>query len=168
MGLTAEHLREVLRYSPSTGRFVWRVKPGKNMTAGTTAGCLSKESGYVLIGVGGRLYRAHRLAWLYMTGTWPEALVDHRNRVRSDNRWANLRLATPKQSSENITLRSDNTSGVRGVRRPSRASGSKGWHARIYHHGKEIHLGIFKRKADAVLARRAAEQTLFTHSEHAC
>lgn len=87
--VTASRLREVMDYDPATGAFTWRTKCGSK-AAGGIAGTPHKE--YVRIQVDGRLYRAHRLAWLYMTGEWPIE-VDHRNGVGSDNRWGNLRPA---------------------------------------------------------------------------
>ena len=89
--LTAERLRELLSYDPDSGLFT-RLKqtaPHKGL-AGSIAGCLN-DHGYVLISVESHQYRAHRLAWLYMTGSWPEHEVDHINGQRDDNRWCNLR-----------------------------------------------------------------------------
>jgi len=163
MGLTVERLRERLRYDPETGIFIWKYASGQGRRAeGTKAGHTSKESGYVLLWVDDRLYRAHRLAWLYVTGEWPPKLLDHRDRNRSNNRWANLRLANDKQNSENASLRSDNTSGSRGIRFDRNR-----WVARIYHEGREIYLGRFERRTDAEMARVCAERKYFTHSEAA-
>lgn len=68
-----------------------------------------------MIGVDGTKYLAHRLAWLYMTGEWPEFEIDHINRSRADNRWDNLRKADRREQSGNIALPSHNTSGRKGV-----------------------------------------------------
>ena len=43
-------------------------------------------------------YRAHRLIWKWMTGDDPEREIDHINQDPYDNRWENLRLATPAQN----------------------------------------------------------------------
>lgn len=89
--LTAEQLRAAIRYNPRTGEFLWRTpKPGRPISgrAGTVL-----PSGYVSVTIDYRRYYAHRLAVLYMTGAWPASLVDHRNTIRSDNRWRNLRDA---------------------------------------------------------------------------
>src|SRR6202035_4009666 len=98
--LTAERLREFIHYDPLTGVFTWLVLPvcrgprfvgrGPNQVrVGGIAGCVSKSNGYRRIKIGGHPYCAHRLAWLYMTGTWPKDEIDHINRVRSDNRFCN-------------------------------------------------------------------------------
>lgn len=89
--LTAERLRELLNYDPSTGHFFW-VRPQSNRAkAGARAGHGCKTHGYWIVGVDGSSYRAHRLAWLFVHGKWPEYEVDHLNAVRDDNRIANLR-----------------------------------------------------------------------------
>jgi hypothetical protein len=159
--LTAERLRAVLRYEPETGVFTWR-HARRGVVAGSIAGCLSKESGYVLICIDGCLYRAHRLAWLYVKRQWPPRLLDHRDRDRANNRWTNIRMADDKQNSENTSLRSDNESGIRGV-----AWNRGRWRARIFSGGREIHLGRFDDLLSAAGARLAAERKHFTHSEGA-
>lgn len=161
MGLTAERLRERLKYDPITGVFTWLPAQGKGRRKeGTVAGHRSKDSGYVLLWVDDRLYRAHRLAWLYVTGGWPPRLIDHKDRNRANNCWSNLRLANDKQNSENASLRCDNTSGARGIRFDRNR-----WVARIYTEGREIYLGRFEQRPEAEKARLAAEKKFFTHSE---
>jgi len=113
--LTAERLREVLRYEPETGVFVWRVRAARRIHVGAVAGNISPSSGYRFIGVDCRLYGAHRLAWLYMTGEWPKHQVDHVNMDCADNRWANLRDATCSQNTANSCVRINNKSGFKGV-----------------------------------------------------
>jgi len=100
--LTAERLREVLHYDPETGAWTWLVAPRKGRSyVGQRAGAL-KDDGYRIIGIDGVRYRSNRLAWLYMTGAWPEADVDHRDRAsRGDDRWTNLRAATRSQNQGN-------------------------------------------------------------------
>ena len=85
--LSQKRLKELLVYDPETGVFTWIT--GLHKVAGT-----KHHSGYVLIKIDYVLHSAHRLAFLYMTGTWPHDTVDHINRVKNDNRWANLRDVT--------------------------------------------------------------------------
>lgn len=122
--LTAERLHEVLTYWPETGDFYWTnsSRPGWN---GKRAGSPS-SGGYLQILVDGRPHRAHRLAWLYMTGAWPELEVDHRDRDRTNNRWDNLRLSTDSQQCRNRSTTRLNTTGILGVSR-TRA----GWRVQI-------------------------------------
>lgn len=72
--LTQCRLRELLSYDPDRGIFVWRVKAARNTIIGSEAGRIS-SGGYREIGVGGRLYFAHRLAWLYVHGEWPSKVI---------------------------------------------------------------------------------------------
>ncbi|WP_416186725.1 HNH endonuclease signature motif containing protein [Fulvimarina sp. 2208YS6-2-32] len=153
--LTVERLREVIDYDPATGVFRWRIsRPG--CVAGRRAGAI-KNDGYRQIEIDRRLYRGARLAFLYMTGSWPRpgAIVDHRNRVRDDDRWSNLREATLAQNARNRGLCRRNTSGRIGV---SPIAGGAKWNADIGIGGRNIHLGRFKDKADAIAARDAAER----------
>lgn len=116
--LTQERLKELLHYDPETGEFT-RLKVvkggGKNGTgAGTKAGTIG-DAGYLRWQSGGKLYLLHRLAFLYMTGEFPEHDVDHINHDRTDNRWVNLRQATRAENLGNMQLSDRNTSGVTGV-----------------------------------------------------
>lgn len=111
--LSLENLKRKLSYNPETGLFTRNcLMPGSGIGAicGTT-----KASGYVIVCVDRTLYRAHRLAWFYQYGRWPIGDVDHINRVRSDNRIANLREASRSDNLCNSSIRSDNKCGIRGV-----------------------------------------------------
>ena len=112
---TCEQIKNALHYDPETGLFTWLISPSQRAPKGSVAGTLN-DAGYLLIGFEGKRYRAHRLAWLYMTGEWPSSEIDHRNTNRRDNRWENLREASGSQNQWNQQKRTDNTSGVKGVR----------------------------------------------------
>lgn len=112
--ITAERLRELFRYDPTTGVFV-RLKSRGAAKGGAPSGCLS-PIGYLQIRIDGKLYYAHRLAWLYVHGVWPADMIDHADGRKINNRIANLREATNQQNLRNMArLRSDNTSGFKGV-----------------------------------------------------
>jgi hypothetical protein len=112
--LTVERLKELLHYDPETGVFTRKLLRGAKR-AGAIAGSANWK-GYICIHINGRNYRAHRLAWLYVTGNWPYAQIDHVDRDKANNKFANLREATNKQNHENLDRRrKDNTSGHRGV-----------------------------------------------------
>jgi hypothetical protein len=119
--LTVDRLREVLNYDPETGKFTWlrrsidqlpTVCHGKIWNvrwAGMVAGSLCKE--YLAISIDKRLHKAHRLAFLWMTGKWPENEVDHINGKKVDNRWVNLRDVDHRTNSQNSRrARSNNKS----------------------------------------------------------
>jgi hypothetical protein len=72
--------------------------------------------GYVQIKINGATYGAGRLAWLWMTGRWPEKEIDHENRVRGDNRWTNLREATRSTNCINKMFHRQNRHGFRGLK----------------------------------------------------
>lgn len=147
MTLTVERLKELLHYDPETGVFVW-LRSRRRL--GVTAGFLAH--GYRKIKVGGVAYPAHRLAWLYMTGEWPDAQIDHINFFCSDNRWANLRAATPSQN--NAWRRSAiGPSKFRGV---SWHKAAEKWRAQIKVLGDKKHLGSFKSRTEAAAAYDAA------------
>lgn len=113
--LTQEYLKSILRYDPLTGLWTWLVNRGKKIKVGDSAGH-KKPNGYIYIGIDGKLYLAHRLAWLYMKGEWPILLIDHKNRIKHDNEWFNLREATNSQNMRNTDLKINNKTGLRGVR----------------------------------------------------
>lgn len=97
--LTASRLREVLSYDKETGVFIWRIQR-KGAQPGSVAGCV-RPDGYISICIDYRSYLAHRLAWLYVNGRFPEGHLDHRNGIRSDNTILNLRKATSRQNNVN-------------------------------------------------------------------
>ena len=113
MTLTSEKLKQLLHYDLDTGIFIWRETRGCRC-AGDIAG-RGQKSIYREIRIDKRLYKAHRLAWLYMTGEWPTKSIDHANGDPADNRFCNLRLATMAQNIANSKLSKANTIGLKGV-----------------------------------------------------
>lgn len=120
--ITADELRQVIRYEPETGLFFWTGKPRVGVTEGKRAGNYDKKSRYRRIRIWNIEYKAHRLAWLYVHGVWPGD-VDHINGDPSDNRLCNLRESSPSQNLANQKKRVDNSTGFKGVARRSNASG---------------------------------------------
>ena len=159
--LTAEYLRSILRYDPATGIFTRKVRTSRNVKVGDIVGSQNGD-GYLLISVRSRRHKAHRLAWLYVYGAWPEDQIDHINRNRSDNRISNLREATNKQNMQNASKRSDNTSGHPGV---SWYKQKSKWQAKITHNQKKIHLGSFTTMEEALSARKAAEKLYWADTQ---
>lgn len=148
---TQERLRELLDYDPDTGVFRWRVRIATYINVGDVAGTIMSK-GYRLIGVNGTQYLAHRLAFMWMTGSCP-AEIDHKDRNRDNNEWANLREATTSQNNGNTGIRKDNTSGIKGVNWNGRF---KKWQARIKVNGIRKSLGYFADIEDAAESYRAA------------
>ncbi len=106
--MNQELLKKYLHYSKDTGVFTWIKLTGKRVSAGSKAGC-KYSCGYIFIRLLGKRYAAHRLAFLYVEGKLPENHVDHINRVRFDNRWANLRHATRRENMNNMKNNRDFT-----------------------------------------------------------
>lgn len=150
-------VRELLDYEPETGFFRWKVKRRHGISVGHIAGS-ENSSGYIQITIDGRLYVAHRIAWVWVHGSEPPDEIDHINGVRDDNRIANLRAATHRQNSQNRSRRRDNESGFKGVHL-HRKSGR--WRALIYSNGRNIHLGLFATREKAYAAYVAAARQLF-------
>jgi HNH endonuclease len=136
--ITSERLRELLHYDPEMDVFTRRVRTANCVKVGDVAGDIDRL-GYRRINVNGSRYRAHRLAWLYITGEWPAGL-DHVNGNRSDNRWCNLREATQSQNNANTPMREDNTSGFKGVSWNKHACK---WDSRIHVNDRQLFLGLF-------------------------
>ena len=111
--MNQDKLKTMLSYDPETGLFTWRYTKSNRQKIGTIAGNTDKVGGYVRIFIDGRMYQAHNLASLYMTGKMKK--MDHKNRIRNDNRWDNLRECTLVQNNQNTSLYKNNTSGVKGV-----------------------------------------------------
>lgn len=143
--LTQSRLKELLHYDPETGHFTWCGPPRRGITVGARAGCYDRM-GYRVISLRGRPYKSHRLAFLFMTGAFPSAEVDHINRVPSDNRWTNLRVATRRDNEANKGLMGNNTSGYRGV---SWSRTNRKWRAYGKCGGPRIHLGYYSSLEEA-------------------
>lgn len=159
--LTQERLQQVLDYDPETGVFVWKRRPNsKNFDeryAGRIAGGRNGH-GYLAIEIDARAYRAHRLAWFYVYGEWPEDEIDHINRNGEDNRLANLRLATQFDNLANKNIYKNNKSGFRGVTW-SKSAGK--WRVIIIRDRKREHLGYFHNKEEGYEVYKAAAQQRF-------
>ena len=118
MALTQKELKELLDYNPETGEFMWKVDRSDKVKAGDIAGGSNLSNGYKRICINYHTYAQHRLAFLYMTGKFPNKLVDHINGKRSDNRWCNLRQADDAQNACNKAMQSNNKSGHIGIWKP--------------------------------------------------
>lgn len=142
--LTAARLREVVHYDHATGAFTRTVRLAQRHQVGDRADFSINHgpmTGYRRLSLDSRRYLAHRCAWLYVHGAWPEHDIDHINGDKGDNRIANLRDVPACVNLENKRgARRDNASGLLGVHL-HRQSGR--WRARIRHDGKAVHIGMF-------------------------
>jgi len=159
--ITPEQLKKLLQYDPETGLFTW-LASNNGVQIGDVAGYKTTD-GYITIRVNYKLYLAHRLVWLYMTGEWPENQIDHENHAKDDNRFNNLCEATHQQNQMNRSMLRTNTSGITGV---VWHKASNKWMAYINASSKRLHLGLFTKKWDAVCARKSAEIKYMYHINH--
>jgi hypothetical protein len=158
--ITQERLKSLLTYDPDTGEFRWRFQR-QRCPVGALAGT-SSYHGYVVIKLNGRSYRAHRLAWLYQHGCWPDGELDHVNRQRNDNRITNLREASRFANCQNRVKSPAAHSQHIGV---SKGFGGKGWRAYIDKNNRRVTLGVFATEAEAVHARYEAERQLYAAAD---
>jgi hypothetical protein len=152
--INADAVRSLINYNSETGCFIWRKREGiagswNTQNAGKNCGRF--VNGYLYIRIGVREYRAHRLAWLIVTGEWPKQELDHINGRRDDNRFCNLRLANRIQQGHN--RKSAGKSGILGVHW---CKTSKKWYAFTRINGKKKNLGGFNCPAAASFAYQIA------------
>jgi len=153
--ITQEYVRELFDYCPESGVFTWKVNR-RRARKGAVAGAINGD-GYVVLSFDYLSYSAHRIAVLWMDGYLPETTVDHKNRIRHDNRWENLREATMQCQNRNKNMSGLSSSGIVGV---CWAKGAEKWMAHIMVDGKGKTLGKSNDLAEAVCLRLAAEQCL--------
>jgi len=159
---SAEYLRECFSYDPGTGALVWKNRPLAHFRskwawrvwniryANKPAGHINNE-GYYHIRLNNTLYQAHRIIFKLITNEEPPAVIDHQDGNTGNNRWANLRAASPSQSIFNRGPQWNSSSGIRGVRRFR-----KRWQAQITAHGVTRHLGTFDTSEEAAAAYEKA------------
>jgi len=143
-------LKSVLHYDPETGLFT-------DLASGVVRGTKSKV-GYIIIQLKKKKYYAHRLAFLYMEGVFPERSTDHIDRCKHNNRWVNLRKCAQSQNQANQGLRITNTSGRKGV---IYQKNSGRWRAQITYQGQQIYLGSYPDKDEAATVYQRAADGLF-------
>lgn len=153
--LSLERLRGALHYDPESGAFTW-ASPRRKIRVGDEAGYVDRHK-YRIIHLDGVDYAAHRLAWFYVHGEWPDE-IDHINGEAADNRLCNLRIATRSQNNGNTRLPSHNTSGYKGV---SFYKQTNRWQAYIKKDGQRYHLGFFATAEEAAAAYDRAAVEFF-------
>ena len=137
-------LRELFWYSKESGVFTWRTSTSKKIKIGACAGA-TVGHGYIHIEFDGHSYGAHRLAWFYVYGAWPQGQIDHINGHRDDNRFANLRDVPRAHNLQNQRVaQADNVSGFLGVSKV----GAR-FKARIVVDGTQRQIGTFDTAEEA-------------------
>lgn len=156
--ISVARLREVLNYNSDTGVFVWLRPTGRRAKAGDIAGS-AEGRGYWAIRIQTARYKAHRLAWLYHYGVWPEGDIDHINSNKQDNRIANLRDVDRSTNIQNLkAAKSHNSSGLLGVVLDRSKKTARKYTARIVYGGRQHSLGYFNTPEEAHAAYVAAKR----------
>lgn len=161
--LELKELKEFVTYCPDSGVFTRLKYISSNAQKGDLCGYSNRPDKYGTIRINGILYYAHRLAWLYITGVWPEDQIDHINGDRSNNKFINLRCVNNTQNSRNKCLVPSNKSGYAGVFWYGR---EQRWKSYISANGKRVNLGTFKRKGTAIAVRKMAEDFYGYHENN--
>lgn len=155
--ITQEELKQYVTYDPETGLFRSTGSKYSNKKEGEIVGSLHKTKGYIYLTLKGKTYRAQRVAFLYMTGAWPSYQVDHINQNKADNRWSNLREATPMQNCHNRPLYKTNSSGQTGVVRHTQTGK---WMVLCRSNGQQHYGGLFESLEEASLKAKEIYATI--------
>lgn len=166
--IDAGQVRALLFYDAQTGVLVWNMRPVRadrqrtdktwnRCFAGKAAGTIT-SCGYVRIKLLGKKYMAHVLAWVWMTGEFPINEIDHKDTIKSNNKWDNLRIASHSQNQANSRAYSNNKSGIKGVYWYPRSSR---WIAQIKVSGRTKTLGYFGSSDEARAAYADAAKKHF-------
>jgi len=162
-----EYLKQFLLYDPGTGVFAWIYSLSDRVNDGDIAGCIANNGtankNYRSIKLNNKTYLAHRLAWLYVYGKFPDNHIDHIDGNGLNNRISNLRDVTVMENHKNVRRQSNNTSGHSGV---VYDKSRKKWKAEIKINNKSIYLGRFECFNDAVIERKMAECSYGFHKNH--
>lgn len=151
MALTQERLKQLLSYNPETGQFIRLTKSAIGVKIGDVAGTKRRHDCYIFISLDSKLYKAHRLAWLYVYGKWPDMELDHIDGNKKNNSILNLRDVDRKTNSTNerVARKSNLSSGLLGV---TWDKVNKKWVSQIMVNGKNKKIGRFATKEQAHLA----------------
>ena len=139
VSLSQEDVRRLLSYDPTTGVLVWRVSRGSVKAGKVITGYTADD--YQPVRINRTPYLAHRLIWLYVTGSHPQGEIDHKDGNRKNNKFDNLRdvSATENQQNRRQAPITNRSTGILGVTvTPNR----KRYRAQIYSE-KKYYLGTF-------------------------
>ena len=158
-----EEIKDFINYCPDNGVFTRKKTTSNRAKQGQI--CKRRDAnGYIVFNINKKTYLGHRVAWFLINGIIPNKMeIDHINRNKSDNRICNLRIVSSSENSRNSPITKRNKSGIVGV---SWYQNREKWRATIMDENKQIHLGYFKEKNDAIKARKKAEAKYGYHKNH--
>lgn len=143
--ITQELIRELFEYK--NGELYNKIYRSSNAQIGNKAGRLNSD-GYCHIKINYKIYKTHRLIFLYFNGYLPE-FIDHIDNNRSNNKIENLREATRSQNGMNKKSYKNTSSKYKGV---YWRKDNKKWRSHITINSKRIYLGHFESEKDAAIA----------------
>lgn len=168
--MNQQYLIECLDYCPESGVFIWKTRPHNHFKKWQSANKANgshanKEAGtllngYKVIKIDQKIYYAHRLAWLYISGEWPDQEIDHINHVKIDNRFENLRQVTGSENCRNRGTTQNRVTGVDWMKK------SSVWRASLRINGVPTYLGSFTDWFEAVCVRKSANNRYGYHPNH--
>lgn len=133
-----EELSAEIRYDGATGQ-LWWLRRGLGRRFSKPVGWVN-DKGYVCVEFKGKAYKATHLIWLLKTGAFPIGQIDHKDGIKNNNMWGNLREANQSQQTANTKTRVDNVCGLKGIHK---RKGYKRWRAQIVHNKRRYYLGDF-------------------------
>lgn len=145
---TQHRLSQLFSYDKDTGVLVRKITVAHNAKAGSVAGCLNSD-GYLHLRVDITLYKAHQVIWALVYGSWPEGVIDHINRIKTDNRIENLRDTTVQVNNINKGVRKDSKTGHPNVTWRDR---DRLFYVAVKRNGRQNYVGSFKDLSSAVRA----------------
>jgi hypothetical protein len=152
-------------YDPVTG-VLTRLTSSGGYRAGSAVGTVLTTTigkSYLSVSIKAKLYYAHRIAFVLMTGCWPKGEVDHQDGNGLNNVWTNLRDVTPAGNCKNLRKYASNKSGCTGV---CWDTYSNKWKVEIQVNGARRNLGRYASKDDAIRVRKEAEVKYGFHQNH--
>jgi hypothetical protein len=156
-----EAIKKLFHYDAESGMLLWRKGNNRNVKPWQEAKSPNGH-GYYNVKIDGKSYLVHRLIWLYVHGSFPKEDIDHKNRIRNDNRLCNLRAVSRTDNCQNISLPDHNKSGHIGV---SWIKSHNRWTVYVKVDKKNKWLGYYKNLDDAVAARKAGEAKFYNLPE---
>lgn len=152
--LTQEYVQSLFIYKD--GFLYWKVSKSQRIHIGDKAGTIT-NSGYYSIGINNKIYRNHRLIFLYHYGYLPK-YIDHIDRNKLNNRIENLRNVVHQQNQWNRSKSKNSSSQYKGVTWDKQTNK---WMVQIKINKKQIHLGRFTNEIDAAKAYNKKATELF-------
>lgn len=175
MKLDQETILDLLKYNPKTGQFFWNKRNRKyfkcersfniwnSRYSGKECFLTTDNLGRKTTSIFNKPYRAHIIAFLYMTGRWPKEEIDHEDGNPSNNKWENLVEVSHSDNMKNLKIRKDNTSGHQGI---SWDKSRKKWKVQVSINGVNTFICRTKNLQDAIARRAAANNKFLFHHNH--